>query len=145
VFDERGRVDRRRLGRKVFASAELLARLEAIVHPSVMRRCAQEVAQARARGARVAVVDAALLFEVALPFAFDLAIALTCERGVRVERLRTKGGWSDDEIRARLARQDGLEKNFYKADAVVDTGRELAAVLADVDALVEAALNSERP
>jgi hypothetical protein len=33
-----------------------------------------------------------------------------------------------------------MEKHFYKADAVVDTGRDLAAVLADIDARVEAAM-----
>jgi hypothetical protein len=32
-----------------------------------------------------------------------------------------------------------MEKHFYKADAVVDTGRDLAAVLTDVEALVDAA------
>ena len=75
-----------------------------------------------------------------MPFGFDLTIALDCERGERMRRLLAKGGWSEDDVRARLDRQDGMEKHFYKAHAVVDTGRALPAVLADVEALIDAAL-----
>jgi dephospho-CoA kinase len=51
--------------------------------------------------------------------------------------LRGRGGWSDEELRSRLAAQDGLEKHFYKADAVVDTGPALPEVLAAVDRLLD--------
>jgi dephospho-CoA kinase len=139
VFDAQGHIDRRALGRVVFADASALLRLNAVVHPAVVARCAQEVRRARARGVPLVVVDAALLLEVAMPFRFDLTVALTCERAERVRRLLAKGGRDEDEIRDRLDRQAHMEKHFAKADAVVDTGRDLAAVLADVDALVDAA------
>jgi len=140
VFDGQGRIDRRRLGRVVFASDARLRALNAIVHPAVVGHCAVEVSRARAAGAPMAVIDAALLLEVPMSFRVDLTIALTCEREERVRRLLAKGGRSEAEIRDRLARQDGMEKHFYKADAVVDTGRDVAAVFADVDALVDAAM-----
>lgn len=143
VFDADGRVDRRRLGRVAFAAPSALERLNAIVHPAVVARCAEAVARARAGGAPLAIVDAALVLEVPVPFGLDLTIALTCERGERMRRLMAKGGWSEDEVRARLDRQDGMEKHFYKADAVVNTGRDLAAVLADVEALVDAVMKRE--
>ncbi len=138
VFAPDGSVDRRRLGRVVFGDEARLAALNAIVHPAVVARCADEVAKARADGAPLVVVDAALLLEVPMTFAFDITLALSCEREERVRRLLAVGGRSEAEIRDRLARQDGMQKHFYKADAVVDTGRELAAVLADVDQLVDA-------
>ena len=140
VFDSKGRVDRRRLGGIVFASDSRLRALNAIVHPAVVGRCAAEVSRARMSGAPMAVIDAALLLEVPMTFPIDLTIALQCDRDERVRRLLAKGGRSEAEIHDRLARQDGMEKHFYKADAVVDTGRDLAAVLADVDALVDAAI-----
>jgi dephospho-CoA kinase len=140
VFDANGHVDRRRLGRAVFADAGALQRLNAIVHPVVVARCTEAVARAKLDGVTLAVVDAALILEVPMPFGFDLTIALFCDRDERMRRLSAKGGWSQDDLRARLDRQDGMEKHFYKADAVVDTGRALPAVLAAVEALVEAAL-----
>jgi dephospho-CoA kinase len=143
VVEGDGRVNRRRLGARVFNDGEARRRLNGIVHPAIIRRCADEVEAARARGKRVAVVDAALLLEVAMPFRFDLLLALHCDRDVRLARIMAKGGWNEAEIRARLDAQEGMEKHFYKADAVVDTGRDLAVVLLEVDALVDAALRSE--
>ena len=144
VFEPNGRVDRRRLGRVVFADAARLRALNAIVHPAVVARCVEAVVRARVAAAALVVVDAALLMEVPMPFGFDLTIALTCDRGERMRRLLAKGGWNEDDVRARLDRQDGMEKHFYKADAVVDTGRDLAAVLADVDELVDAVMKDKQ-
>jgi dephospho-CoA kinase len=144
VFDSSGRIDRRSLGRIVFTDAARLRALNAIVHPAVVASCAEAVVRARVAAVPLVVVDAALLMEVPMPFGFDLTIALTCDRGERMRRLLAKGGWSEDDVRARLDRQDGMEKHFYKADAVVDTGRDLAAVLADVEVLVDAVVKREK-
>lgn len=143
LVDPDGHVNRRRLGVRVFADAKARAALNAIVHPEVVQRCAAAVEDARARREPVVVVDAALLMEVDMPFAIDLSIALRCDREIRLARLMAKGGWSEAEIRARLDAQEGMEKHFYKADAVIDTGRELNTVLANVDALVVNALKAE--
>jgi dephospho-CoA kinase len=136
VLDATGAVDRKRLGPLVFADSGRLEVLNAIVHPAVIRRCAQAVADARRNGEPLVVVDAALILEVDMQLAFDLVIALTGDPDVRVARIMAKGGWSEAEVRARLARQQGMEKHFYKADAVIDTGRDLSSVLTDIDARV---------
>jgi dephospho-CoA kinase len=143
VIDLEGTVNRRRLGVRVFSDAALRAALNAIVHPAVIRRCTAEVEGARARGERVVVVDAALLLEVEMAFAFDLVLALVCEQSVALARILAKGGWSEAEVRARLDAQKGMEKHFYKADAVVDTGTDLPRVLAEVERIVDAAMESE--
>jgi len=137
VIDINGSVNRRRLGVYVFSDAERRAALNAIVHPAIVARSAAEVENARKNGAGVAVVDAALLLEVEMSIAFDFMIALRCDPEIRLARLRGRGGWSEGELRSRLDAQSGLEKHFYKADAVVDTGPELAQVLATVDQLLD--------
>jgi len=137
VVDVDGSVNRRRLGVYVFSDAGRRAALGAIVHPAIVVRCASEVEAAREKGAAVAVVDAALLMEVDMLIAFDFTIALTCDPEIRMARLRGRGGWSEDELRSRLDAQSGLEKHFYKADAVVDTGPSLPEVLAAVDRLLD--------
>jgi len=137
VIDIDGSVNRRRLGVYVFSDAGRRAALNAIVHPAIVARCAAEVNRAREAGARVAVVDAALLLEVDMQLEFDITIALTCDPEIRLARLRGRGGWSEGELRSRLEAQGGLEKHFYKADAVVDTGPALPDVLAAVDRLLD--------
>jgi len=143
VVESDGRVNRRRLGARVFADDSARADLNAIVHPAIIRRCEDAVEAARVSGQPVAVVDAALLFEVDMGLVMDFTFALVCDPEVRLARLLAKGGWSEAEIRARLAAQTGLEKNFYKADLVVDTGQDLAGVLAGIDTHVDALLASE--
>ncbi|HEX5131131.1 MAG TPA: dephospho-CoA kinase [Candidatus Krumholzibacteria bacterium] len=143
VLGPDGGVNRLRLGRRVFSDAALLARLNAIVHPAVMERCGVEVEAARKAGAKIAVVDAALLLEVSMPFRIDMVIALTCDPEVRLARIMARGGWVEADVRARLARQGDMEKHFYKADAVVDTGRDLPAVFKEVDALIASAMDWE--
>ncbi len=137
VIDADGRVNRRRLGVYVFSDPGRRSALNAIVHPAIVARCAALVENARADGAAVAVVDAALLLEVDMLIPFDFTLALTCDPEVRMARLRGRGGWSEGELRSRLEAQSGLEKHFYKADAVVDTGPSLPEVLAAVDRLLD--------
>jgi len=137
VIDIDGSVNRRRLGVYVFSDARRRAALGAIVHPAIVVRCASEVEAARAKGAAVAVVDAALLLEVDMQIPFDFTLALTCDPEIRLARLRGRIFWSEDELRSRLDAQSGLEKHFYKADAVVDTGPSLPEVLAAVDRLLD--------
>jgi len=140
VIDLDGTVNRRRLGVRVFGDPARRQALNGIVHPAIIARCAAEADDARRRGARVAVVDAALLLEVDMGMRFDFVMALECDAGTRLARLRRRGGWSEGELRARLAAQQGLEKHFYKADVVVDTGPALDDVLAGVDRLIDAKL-----
>ena len=143
IIDLDGSVNRRRLGVRVFGDEKSRAALNAIVHPAIIARCGAEIDAARSQGVPVAVVDAALLLDVAMPFPFDVLIALTADSETRLARLHTRGGWSDAELRARLEAQSGLEKHFYKADAVVDTGPALPDVLARVDELVDDRLFGE--
>ena len=63
TFGPDGALDRARLAARVFAQAEEVAALNAIVHPAVRRALVEEVAQARADGVRVLAYEAALLFE----------------------------------------------------------------------------------
>jgi len=141
VVDVDGAVNRRRLGAYIFSDAQRRAALNAIVHPAIVARCAAEVEEARRAGAGVAVVDAALLLEVDMRIEFDLVLALQCDPEVRLARLRGRGGWSEGELRVRIDAQRDLEKHFYKADAVVDTGPALADVLATVDGLLDEKLH----
>jgi len=137
ILDADGRIDRRRVGEIVFADDDARASFNAIIHPAIRRRCGELVEEARRDGAALVVVDAALLLESKMPFAFDLLIALKAPRAVQIARLRGRGGHSDEEIRARLESQNDIEKSFYKADLVVDTDTSREDVLAEIDRAVD--------
>jgi len=143
VFDGRGRIDRRLLGERVFTDAAALSALNAIIHPVIRARCGRLVESARRKGAPFVVVDAALLLDSKMPFAFDLLIALRCDEEARFRRIMAKGGWSEEEVRRRLASQRDLENSFYKADVVVDTDGDKVAVLEEIDRLVDGVLRRD--
>lgn len=133
VFAADGATDRAALGEVVFNDPEALAGLGTIIHPPIRRRCGELIRAAEAGGAEFAVVDGALLLDSQMPFRFDMMIALRIDGREQKRRLMAKGGWSEEQLDRRLGSQGHIEKSFYKADVVIDTGRQLSDVLSDID------------
>ena len=132
-----GSVDRKKLGGVVFGDRRALDELNSILHPAVLEVCRQRILEFETAGVALAVVDAALLLEVVVPFDIDLVIALRATRGEQERRLLKKGGATREEIAARLDNQARLEESFGKADVVVDTAKPLPAVLVEIDRIVD--------
>jgi dephospho-CoA kinase len=135
-----GLVDRVKLGKIVFADRGALEALNGIVHPAVLEVCRSKLEECEAAGAALAVVDAALLVEVSVPFEIDLVIALRVSRDEQKRRLAAKGGATELQIDARLDSQRELERSYGEADVVLDTTKSLPLVLAEVDRVVDALL-----
>jgi dephospho-CoA kinase len=131
-----GRVDRSKLGAVVFGDPGAREALDAIVHPEVLETCRRRLVALEEQGVELAVVDAALLLEVEVPFRLDLVVALRAPREVQLDWLLAKGGTTVEEIVARLDSQSSLERSFGRADVVIDSARPLDEVLADVDRAV---------
>lgn len=139
VFTSGGAVDRRKLGGIVFHDPDALVRLNGILHPVILDRMSGRLRECRDRGEKLAVIDAALLLDVDLPFAIDLVVALRCRRSEQVRRLR-RMGLEEDAIGERLDNQRHLEKSFHKADIIVDTCKEIDILTAEIDTIVHGLL-----
>ena len=114
--------DRRRLASLVFADAGKLARLNAIVHPAVIRREEELTAEFFAREPHgIAVVEAAILIETGSYRRFDKLILVFCDQEQQVERAMRREGAVEADIRARIGRQMPLEEKRKYADFVIDT------------------------
>jgi dephospho-CoA kinase len=129
-----GRIDRRRLGRRVFSDVRHRQWLDALVHPEIGRRIRRRLGDLRRRGTAVAVLDAALYFEVRLGVEVDAVLAVTAPRSVRRRRLAARDDLTPDQIEARLASQPGVASWTRKADVVLDTNGPREALPARVDA-----------
>ena len=132
-----GSVDRKKLGGVVFGDRRALDELGSIIHPAVLEVCRQRILEFETAGVALVVVDAALLLDVVVPFDIDLVIALRATRGEKERRLLARGEATREEITARLDNQARLEKSFDKADVVVDTTKPVAAVLVEIDRVVD--------
>ena len=115
-------IDRRRLAALVFSDAEKLARLNAIVHPAVIRReeaLAAEFFSRQPHG--IVVVEAAILIETGSHRRFDKLILVFCAQDLQIERAMRRQGAVEADIRARIDRQMPLEEKRRYADFVIDT------------------------
>jgi dephospho-CoA kinase len=88
-----GTLDRRKLGKLVFADPEAKAKLECIVHPPLFLRLREEI-----RGAlnedqeRPVVVDAALIVECKMVDWFDVVVTVRTSERSRIARLMRRNG-----------------------------------------------------
>jgi dephospho-CoA kinase len=115
-------IDRRRLAALVFADAGKLARLNAIVHPAVIRCEEALAAEFFARQPHgIAVVEAAILIEAGSYRRFDKLILAFCAQEQQIERAMRREGSVEADIRARIGRQMPLEEKRKYADFVIDT------------------------
>lgn len=114
-----GTLDRAALRAVVFADAEALRRLEAIVHPAVDRLRATLLDEARALGSRVAVLEIPLLFEKDLSDEFDAVVTVDAPSDVRRRRACESRGLSPEEFSAMDAAQWSGERKRTEADHVI--------------------------
>lgn len=127
-----GRVDRRRLGRRVFGHPARMRRLEAIVHPEIARRVGSKLEALRRSGIPVVILDAALFFELGLE-PVDGVVAVTAPRRVRRARLEAERGLRRSEAEARLQSQPRLATWTRRADVRIDTDCSLPVLRARIE------------
>ena len=122
ILDGNGEIDRRALAARVFGNQERLAVLNGLVHPPVMRREEEWLAQVASTDPHgIAVVEAAILIETGSYKRFDRIILVACDEEQQVQRAIKRDGAARDDALARIRRQMPLEEKRRYADFVIDT------------------------
>ncbi len=133
-----GKVDRNKLSARVLSDADALKRLEEIVHPLVQQAERDLLAQARARGENIAVLDIPLLFETGADQRVDAVVVVSAPPEVQRARVLLRRGMTMDKLEAMLARQMPDAEKRRRADFVVDTAHGFEAARAQVRAILAA-------
>jgi dephospho-CoA kinase len=121
VVGDDGRIDRKRLGTRVFADAAKLARLNAIVHPLIRAEIERRIERARANGeVRAVVVEAAILLEAGWRSLVDQVWVVSARREDVVARLAAQRGMAETETAARIAKQMTDAERRSAADVVIE-------------------------
>jgi hypothetical protein len=95
----------------VLGYAAALARLEAIVHPLVQDAEGRLLAQAQARGEKVAVLDIPLLFETGGDRRVDAVVVVTAPPEVQRARALARPGMTIEKVDAILSKQCRMRKS----------------------------------
>jgi dephospho-CoA kinase len=129
-----GEVNRSKLRKLVFANPEKRSKLNAIVHPEVMKEINRRVEQlATSAQDAVVVVDVPLLLEVGVAHRFDRVIVVYVTKSVQIKRLRQRDGLSLEGARRALRTQMVLDKKVEQADYVIDNSGTRAETQAQVE------------
>jgi len=122
-----GGIDRRALGKVVFADSTARARLEGILHPMILGESQRLIDDYGARHARgIVIVDAALLVETGGWRRYQRLVVVTCGPQLQLQRLMARDHLGEEEARARVAAQAPLEEKVRLADYVIDTSGTFA-------------------
>jgi len=97
-----GSLDRREIGRIVFADPAQRNTLEATVFPYIEERTRQEISAAQVNPAVAFVLlDAAVLLEAGWGESVDRLVYVDAPRPLRVARLAARSGWTEADLTAR--------------------------------------------
>ena len=128
-----GAIDRVKLGAHVFADADALQRLNAIVHPLVRQWMADRTAQAIEGGAEVVVHDVPLLFENGLQGLYSATVLVYASPETQVRRMVEQRGIPTERALAMMAAQMPIDEKRDLADFVIENDSSLESTRPQVE------------
>lgn len=131
-----GVVDRALLGAHILGDAAALKTVERIVHPLVRADADAFLAEHRAAGRKLVVLDIPLLFETGGEGRVDRIVVVSAPADIQRERVLARPGMSVEKFEAILAKQVPDAEKRKRADFVVESGGGLEAARAAVEAIV---------
>lgn len=136
-----GVISRPLLAEAAFASEESASRLSRITHPAIVRSALRCFDEAQARGCRALVAEISAFSGPEGPFAPLLdrccaIVAVAASEDLRVRRAVARG-FSEGDVRARIANQPTDSQRARWADVVIDNDGSEKELAARVDSLWE--------
>jgi dephospho-CoA kinase len=129
-----GVLDRDMLRQVVLEDPELLAELEAIVHPAL--RDARAAFIDRHRDASALMFEIPLLFETGGETGFDKVVVVSAPANVQRARVLKRPGMTQDKLDSILSRQLPDAEKRRRADFVIDTAADLSTTQSQVDEII---------
>ena len=121
LLDVNGNIDRRTLSAIVFNDKDKLHKLNAIIHPEVIKEIKERAK--KARHDKVVIIDAPLLIEANLGRFVDKLIVVKSSTAKQIKRSVKKFGLKSEEVMKRIKNQIPLERKIAMADFVIDNDR----------------------
>lgn len=114
-----GRIDRAVLAERVFGDEPARQKLNAVIHPAVLRYVEEYIA-CRGQKAGTIVLESALLFESGCDRFCDCIWYVHVAEGLRRQRLRENRGYSEEKTAAIMERQLSEAEFLRRSDVVLE-------------------------
>jgi dephospho-CoA kinase len=126
-----GKIDRKKLGRQIFADPGKREKLDSIIHPPLIRKLRNRIDSINSKWL---VVDCALIYEWKIEGWFDRVVLVTSSYDNKIGRL-TNSGLTEEEARNRIRSQ--LPDEAKGPDVVIENDGDLGALRESVRGLWE--------
>ncbi len=134
-LDKNGEINRKKLGKIVFADRKKLNQLNSILHPQIVKMILDKLHSLSNR--EEIFVEAAVLFEMKLDRYADYIIVTDCPDELRMDRIMKREHISRREALLRIKTQLSREEFLKRADYVINTSKSLQYTLNQVSILLQ--------
>ena len=117
-----GKIDRKALAQIVFSEKSKLEKLNQIIHPAVRRKFSQWAGNHP--DAPYVIYEAAILHESGHYKNLDTIIVVAADENLRIHRVMSRDGVSEQDVRKRMANQWPEEKKIQHADFVINNNEK---------------------
>lgn len=125
VLDGSGFIDRKSLGKIVFADTARRLKLEKIVWPATRELTLALLEKETVRGTRVVVVEVPKLYESGWDKVADVVWTVEAPQSVVSQRVERRSGMSESDTKARIAAQFTRQERVDRADIVIENDATL--------------------
>ncbi|MDI9502399.1 MAG: dephospho-CoA kinase [Tissierellia bacterium] len=125
IVQSDGSIDRKKLGAIVFSDAKQRERLNRITHPRVAERIDEELTALQDEP--LVFLDIPLYYETEGLPSFPVWLIYIPE-DCQLARLMKRDGLSEEQARARMASQMGIEEKRKRAQRIVDNSKDIGAL-----------------
>ena len=119
------------VAQQVFADKNLLAKLNAIVHPAVKAdiiskfRSSGVLSEPLKRDSSLFFIECAILFQAGFDVLCDKVVAVTAPEDIRLERVIARDHSDMNKVRARMRAQN-VEEDIRRADIIINNDGQVA-------------------
>jgi dephospho-CoA kinase len=138
VYNE-NEINKKYLAEKVFSSQSHLEKLNAIVHPAVIKKVKLLMNQ-QLKNSNIVFHEAALIYEADLEDLFDIVILITADSKLRMERKKIQNNFSEEEFSKRELSQIPEEEKKKRADFVFTNNGSLRELKVKAEFLIKIAV-----
>jgi dephospho-CoA kinase len=128
-------ISHRKLAGLVFSDRRKLKKLEAIVHPVIIKDLLKWVKERGTGKRKIYVAEVPLLFEKKLSGYFNSVVLIVAKQKVLIPRITKKYGFSKEEAVRRLSLYSPVREKIKSADFVVDNNSNSRQLKKEVDLL----------
>lgn len=143
VFNSQGQINRQKLSDHVFKNYDSVEKINKIIHPLVLTRCKNLIADYNNQTKIKAIVlDIPLLAEVGWQKKSDKLVFVECNENIRTQRMAKKEGFFKKEKKKLEKFQISLDKKQKIADYTISNNSDMPATAEQVARLFTSIINN---